>query len=211
MATNPSTFLIKTVRGSRRQIFSYDADLFKEKISLSVSLIIKDIQEIGLYDIPFDSPDFKDSEPKLVTHYNTTHGAVQPEITTELLPDGHTFYQSEHVQKLHDLTVNIHPKPESTLILGHKNVAKNSKHIYKIDTKYGLEDFTYEWSIESGLATFEGSNLSKTVLLNFGSEDTKVILVCKITNGAGCYRIIKKNIYVGLMYNDLLVVRNTYL
>jgi hypothetical protein len=423
MATKPSTFIIKTVRGVRRQILQYDADVFNEKIRLSASLIIKDIKELGLYDIPFDSPDIKgewaynfdsskrhwidttltwtpndndftltylsnptktsgndimfasggngiinwwcglnggrvtftvgtktntgtvylytgtktyynkgwqhfavvrknnnltfyvdgvvDSSipftynlenptnsllrlgsfsgsgsyyqgglrnlrifnkgfnqddiledkntkqysknttylveeftmnqekgleifgtkgtvaiaksfysiipkpwlvitPPLVTHYNTTHEALAPVLTTETLTDGNTFYHSNHTQDLDDITITIYPKPQTTLIKGNKKVEKNSQYTYYIDNDYGSEDFVYNWDIDG--ASFQGSNLGvKEVTINFGGEDGKVILTCKITNGAGCFRVIKKNIYIGLIHKDLLVIRNTYL
>jgi hypothetical protein len=208
MATKPTTFITKTVRGSRREILSYDADVFHENIILSASLIIKDIKEEGLYDVPFDSPD---AIPKYgITHYNTVHEAEPLSMSSEILPDGWSFYQTWHTQDLYDLLpIKIYPKPKSTNILGHKQVDKNSQHSYSINKYYGEEGFTYQWSIE-GLASFDGSNLEKEVVLNFGSEDSKIILTCKITNPSGCYRYIIKNIYIGLIHRDLLVIRNTY-
>jgi hypothetical protein len=207
MATKPSTFIIKTVRGVRRQILQYDADVFNEKIRLSASLIIKDIKEIGLYDIPFDSEAVSEYG---VTHYNTTHKAEIPVISTESVDGGYTLYNSKHTQNIDDISITVYPKPQTTLIKGNKRVDKNSQYTYHIDKDYGSDDFTYNWDIDG--ASFQGSNIgTKEVVVSFGGEERKVVLICKITNGAGCYRIIKKNIYIGLIYKDLLVVRNTYL
>jgi hypothetical protein len=182
----PYTFQVKTVRGTRRQILFFDEDVFNEKLTLSASLVISN------NDLPSDSPDTEGIKTHGVLHYNSIHEDTSLE------------------QSLDELAIVVHPKPSSTRVIGAKRVEKGSTYPYSIDSHYDPNSlFSYEWSL-TGNATFSGSNLSKAVNLIFGNEDGKVELVCKITNEAGCYRYIIKNIYIGIVSKDMLVVRNTY-
>lgn len=209
MAERANNFLIKTVRGTRRQILAYDPDVFDQKIILSVSLILTDKAvdmskttedipntEIGLYDISADTPNTDALDEYGATHYNTIH---EEDV------------DADPKQTLEDLAIAIYPKPKSTKIIGSKRVEKGSQYAYNLDRFYDQNlDNDYEWSI-TGLASFEGNNINtKSVTLNFGDEDGKVTLMCKVTNPAGCFRYIIKNIYIGVVSKDLLVVRNTY-
>jgi hypothetical protein len=183
----PYTFQVKTVRGTRRQILFFDEDVFNDKITLSASL------QISNQDLPFNATDTEALEAEGVTHYNTIHDEAV-----------------ELAQPLDELAIVVHPKPKSTRIIGAKRVEKGSSYGYNIDRYYDQTDnFTYEWSI-NGNASFSGSNHEQTVVLNFGSEDGKIELTCKISNEAGCYRYIIKNIYIGIVSKDMLVIRNTY-
>jgi hypothetical protein len=185
--TKPYSFQTKTVRGTRRQILFFDQDVFNEKIVLSVSMLISED------DLPYDSLDTDELAAQGVTHYNTIHEDTSLE------------------QSLEDIAIVVHPKPLSTKIIGAKRVGKGSSFTYNIDRYYDpKQDFGYEWTL-SGNASFSGSvRNTKTVTVNFGDEDGKVVLMCKITNKAGCYRYIIKNIYIGIVSKDMLVVRNTY-
>jgi len=66
---SPTTYLIKTIRGSDRVFIYYDPDIFTEKILISASLLIGEDQ------IPFDY------------HYNTIHDEISDGTNFEILDD----------------------------------------------------------------------------------------------------------------------------
>ncbi len=190
MATVPSKILTKTVRGVRKYILYYDPELFDDTIILSASLLIG-------ADLPFDAiPELINENG--ITHYNTIHDEDAGSSGTDFKP-------------LIDIAIPIYPKPKSTKILGVRRVEQSTSHDYHIDSLYDTTNlFTYEWDID-GDAAFDGASYNvKTVTLDFGATDGKVILKCKITNPSGCYRYIIKTMYIGLIPKELLVVRNTY-
>jgi hypothetical protein len=110
---------------------------------------------------------------------------------------------------LEDITIPIYPVPSSTYIIGEKNTYPNEKYIYNIDPKYdSLNQYNYEWSI-IGDASFDGVDIGKTVSIMMGDVDT-VTIKCKISNNAGCFRYIIKNVYTGTATKKLLIVRYPY-
>lgn len=129
------------------------------------------------------------------THYNTIHDEVL-------------------VEPIEDIAIPIYKKPESVMINGLKNVDIGKSYHYEI-LDYDLSNsYTYDWYVE-GLAYFVSNNTQsslnagKGVDIFFQDIDT-ITIKLKITNMAGCYRWIIKNVYPGTLNKKIMVVRYPY-
>lgn len=181
----PITYLVKTVKGVRRNFIYYDADIFNETVLLSASLLI------GEDKTPF------------IEHYNTSHDE-------DLGTSGTAFQNLEDI----GIAIYPKPTKTSLLgsirVLENSTGSYNIDSGYD-----SLNEFIYDWTIVSGDATFvssgnnEALNVGKNVDINFNASGT-IQLRCRITNPSGCYRDIIKFIYPGILTRKMLVVRNTY-
>lgn len=180
----PKSKFIRTINGFRRNIIYYDPDIFDETVLLSASLLI------GQDEIPWKE------------HYNTTH-------------DEDTGISGTDWKPLEDITIAIYPRPKRTQIKGLKRMDVGSTQNYFVPNTYDISNnFTYDWYIEgSALFTNNNSttylNAGKNVNIIFNDIDT-ITLKLKITNQAGCFRWIIRNLYSGTATKQLLVVRYPY-
>ncbi len=181
----PSSYFIRTINGVRRNIIYYDPDIFDNLIILSASLLI------GSDEIPWTH------------HYNTVHD--------EDLGTSGTAWKT-----LEEIAIPIYPRPKRTQIEGIKRMDINSTHTYNVPITYDINNlFIYDWYIE-GSANFPQNgnsqvfmNGGKNVNITFTEIDT-VTLKLKITNPAGCFRWIIRNLYPCTPTKKLLVVRYPY-
>lgn len=181
---NPMTNLVRTVRGTTRNVLYYDPDLFDELIIISASLLVENEE-----DKPYEN------------HWNSV-------FDEDLGTSGTSF------QTLEEIAIPIYPVPKRTKILGQKRVKPQTIAPFNIPDDYDINgNFTYEWEL-IGNATFvsTGTNITngdKNVSINFLDRGTVTIKV-KILNDAGCFRYIIRNIFVGEVTRKMLVVRYPY-
>lgn len=180
----PSTYFIRTINGSKRIKIYYDPDVFNDLIILSASLLI------GADEVPFRE------------HYNTVHD--------EDAGTSGTAWKS-----LEEIAIPIYPRPKKTLIIGNKKIDVGVIENYHIDSNYDSSNlFIYDWYI-LGNATFTFNNTNqylnagKSVDINFPIIDT-ITIKLKITNEAGCFRWIIKNVFPGTKTKNILVIRYPY-
>lgn len=181
----PSSYFIRTINGVRRTVVYYDPDIFENLIILSASLLI------GSDEKPWRE------------HYNTVHD--------EDLGTSGTAWKT-----LEEIAIPIYPIPKRTKIEGVRRMDVNTTHDYNVPSNYDLPNlYTYDWYIvgsanfpqNGGNQTFIGGG--KSVKINFTAVDT-VTLKLKITNPAGCFRWVIRNLYPGTLTKKLLVVRYPY-
>ena len=117
-------------------------------------------------------------------------------------------------QTLEEIAIVIYPVPKRTKILGQKRVKPETEAVYNLPDDYDTEhNFTYQWEL-IGNAEFisNGTNFiqdGKSVDIRFLERGTVTIKV-KISNDAGCFRYIIRNIFVGEVTRKMLVVRYPY-
>ena len=181
----PITYLVKTVKGVRRNIIYYDSDIFSDKIILSASLVIGDD------DLPFDE------------HYNTIHDENNGSAGTNFQP-------IEDIA----ITIFPKPT-KTSIIGPLRILEGSTTEYYIDSNYDTVGDFTYDWQILEGDAIFTstGNNTSldagKNVDITFPTSATTRLRL-RISNPAGCYRDIIKFLYPGLLTRKMLVVRNSY-
>jgi hypothetical protein len=181
----PTTQFVRTINGVRRTVIYFDPDIFENMVILSASLLI------GNDDIPWTE------------HYNTVHD--------EDLGTSGTAWKS-----LEEIAIPIYPTPKRTNIEGIRRMDVNSIHKYNLSTDYDVNNiYIYDWYI-TGAANFpqngnlqEYLNAGKQVNIRFTDSDT-VTLKLKISNPAGCFRWVIRNLYPGTLTKKLLVVRYPY-
>lgn len=179
----PTSYNIKTVNNVRRTIVYYDPEVFEDTILLSASMLI------GSDTIPFQY------------HYNTVH-------------DEDTGLSGTDWKPLEAIAIAIYPVPKRTKIEGLKKMDIGSTLNYKIENGYDPTNiYTYDWYL-LGNANFSNNsteylNAGKNVDITFPSVDN-IIIKCKITNPAGCFRWITKQVFAGQLTKSMLVVRYPY-
>lgn len=181
----PITYLVKTIKGVRRNIIYYDSDIFSEKIILSASLVIGDDES------PFNE------------HYNTIHDE-------DTGSSGTNFQPLEDIA----IAIFPVPA-KTSIIGPLRILEGSTTEYYIDSSYDTINDFTYDWKILEGSAIFPSSGTNsfldagKNVDINFPTSGT-VQLRVRITNPAGCYRDIIRFLYPGLLPRKMLVVRNSY-
>lgn len=181
----PTSYNIKTINNVRRTTVYYDPEVFEDTILLSASMLI------GSDTIPFQY------------HYNTVHDEDTGVSGTEWKP-------------LEDITIAIYPTPKRTKIEGLKKMDIGSTLNYTIETGYDPTNiYTYDWYL-LGSATFP-DNLNSTEYLNAGKNVNiffpvvdNIVIKCKISNPAGCFRWVTKQVFSGQLIKSMLVVRYPY-
>jgi hypothetical protein len=181
----PSSYFVRSINGVRRTFIYYDPDLFDNMVILSASLLI------GGDEIPWKE------------HYNTVHDEDLGTSGTAWKP-------------LEQIAIPIYPRPKRTKIEGVRRMDVNTIHDYNIPIDYDINNnFTYDWYLV-GSANFPENGNSQTFLnggkslkILFTDADT-VTLKVKITNPAGCFRWIIRNLYPGTLTKKLLIVRYPY-
>lgn len=181
----PITYLVKTVKGVRRNFIYYDPDIFEDKILLSASLLI--------------GPD----ETPFTEHYNTAHdedlgvsgtnSQALEDIAIEINPVPMKTSMRGPLRALESATVEYYFDPEYDQAL----------------------NFIYDWYIDNGPGIFQSTSNAtfldggKNVDVTFTGTGT-VQMRCRISNNGGCYREIVRFLYPGILTKKMLVVRNSY-
>lgn len=180
----PSSYFVRSINGVRRTVIYYDPDIFDDLIILSASLLIGD-----------DEKPWKE-------HYNTVHD--------ENLGTSGTAWKT-----LEEIAIPIYPRPKRTVIEGVRRMDVNTTHQYNIPSTYDTSNlYTYDWYVEGSAYFTQNSmqsvlNAGKIVNIQFTDVDT-VTLKVKITNPAGCFRWVVRNLYPGTLTKKLLIVRYPY-
>ena len=189
-----STNLVSQIFSKRRVKIFYDADSFTNTILLSVSLLV------GSGNTPLDIPLGNPINSTDIYHYNPISSKENGGTsgTNFLLP-------------LTETALVIYPVPSSVSLIGPSRVAPNSVTSYSIDPNYDTSNiFNYEWNVYSGPGNIIGSYVGKSINLTASGKGV-IMLMVTISNPAGCYRQVLKQIRSGIVPSEILVVRNSYL
>ncbi len=179
--------LTKSIRGVRRNVLYYDADIFCDTILISPTLLI------GIDEPPWD------------THYNIAHDEIAN-------TSGEYDADLEDIT----IAINPKPKDTQIEGKKRMIVDSTHTYSIGTESPYDSGDyFTYDWSLE-GSASFNGTSggqllldAGKEVDITFTNVDTVTISVT-ITNTCGCFRVITRDVYPGTFTQNLLVVRYPY-
>lgn len=178
----PITYLVKTVKGVRRNFIYYDPDIFEDTVLLSASLLI------GEDETPFTE------------HYNTSH---ENNNGTSFLPIEDfaiTIYAKPTKTSMRG-SLRVLENSSSDYFF---DETYDPTIVFSYDWYIETGDAVFN-------ATTNTENLDggKNVTIDFGASGA-VRVRCRISNPAGCYRDIIRILYPGILTKKMLVIRNSY-